>query len=67
MVIVPNLLIPIGQLFPGMELPTLLQLPPERPWGSLQGMPPPFRMATEQELDDEEEQLITFLTEQGII
>lgn len=64
---IPNLLIPLGRLIPPTALPSLLLGPPERPVPSLTLAPPPFRMATADEISSDEEELIAFLMEMGLI
>ena len=60
---VPNLLIPINRLIPGVALPSLIQLPPYRPMPTLHMNPPPFHMATPEEIAMDDEMIIRMLLE----
>jgi hypothetical protein len=62
--IVPNLLIPINRLIPPLMLPSLRQLPPYRPIPSLTMNPPPFRLATPEEIAADDEQIIAMILAQ---
>lgn len=58
---VPNLRIPLNRLISGVALPTLIQLPPFRPVPTLTMNPPPFRMATPEEIAADDEMIIAML------
>jgi hypothetical protein len=58
---VRNLLIPLNRLIPPMAVPSLLQAPPYRPMPSLTTSPPPFRMATPEEIAADDEFIIQML------
>jgi hypothetical protein len=59
--VVPNLLIPISRLIPGVTLPSLLQAPPFRPMPSLTTNPPAFRMALPHEIAADDEAVIVMI------
>jgi hypothetical protein len=63
-VIVPNLLIPLSRLIPPVAMPSLLQLPPYRPVPTLTMNPPPFHMATPEEIAADDEMIIRMLLEE---
>jgi hypothetical protein len=58
---VPNYLIPIKGIIPPALLPSLLLAPPPWPMPTLTNNPPDFRMATPEEIDDEDEFIIRML------
>lgn len=59
--VVPNLLIPINRLIPPVAMPSLLQLPPYRPVPTLTNNPPPFHLATQEEMDADDQMIIAML------
>jgi hypothetical protein len=62
--VVPNLLIPINRLIPPVVMPSLLQLPPFRPVPTLTNNPPPFHLATPEEMAADDEMIIRMLLEE---
>ena len=60
----PNLLIPLRNLISAVDLPTLKNLPPFRPMPSLTTNPPPFRMASPEEIKVDDDFIIKMLLEE---
>lgn len=60
----PNLLIPVGKLIAGVPVATFHTSPPHRPVPSLTTNPPPFRMATKDEMASDDEMIIRMLLEE---
>jgi hypothetical protein len=61
---VPNLLIPINRLIKPVPMPSLIMAPPHRPVPTLHVNPPPFRLATKEEMDSDDEMIIRMLLEE---
>ncbi len=61
---VPNLLIPLNRLIMPVAMPTLINAPPFRPVPSLHLNPPPFRMATPEEIEADDAMIIKMLLEE---
>ena len=59
-----NLLIPLNRLIPPLAVPSLLQAPPYRPMPSLTTSPPPFQMATPEQIAADDEMIIRMLLEE---
>lgn len=60
----PNLLVPIHKLIRPVSIPTLHASPPHRPVPSLTTNPPPFRMASHDEMTADDEMIIRMLLEE---
>jgi hypothetical protein len=60
---VSNLRIPLARLVKPVALPTMRQLPPHRPVPTLTTNPPPFRMATHDEMMADDQMIINMLLE----
>lgn len=59
----PNLHIPLTRLIAARPVPTLRQPPPYRPVPTLTVNPPPFKMATPEEMASDDEMIIRMLLE----